>query len=248
MFENKEALIVSLFLLVLSPVFIFLVVEKSLLLALFIGFLALLLLFRRKKIVFQFILLIFVITISNFLTRDFSSVFLQRKIAMRGEIETQRGECLKVFSPLMCRFFYNKLENFLGHFFGNTISHYSLNFLFLDASSASDFSYPRKGIFYFWQLPLFLVGLSRMGFKRAGKYLAFISFPVLISSLFSPGEISAFVFGLPFILYIESFGWLWLFEFLEKQQSVIRKMAYFIWISMVVLSILSFQMTLLTCL
>ena len=245
MFKDKKALVVSLFLLVISPIFIFLVVENSPLVILFIGFLVLLGFLRGKKVIFQFVLLIFVITISNFLTKDFSSVLSQRKIAMVGEIETQRGECLKTFSPFVCRLFYNKLENFLGHFFGNIISHFSLNFLFLDASSASDFSYPKKGLFYLWQLPLFFIGLSKMGFKKAGKYLAFIAFSVLISSLFSPGEILAFVFSLPFILYVESFGWPWLFDFFQRKKPFIRNIAYFAWIAVVVLGMISFQISLL---
>ena len=246
MFWNKKAKVIFLFLLTTSPVFIFLVIEKSPLIFLLFIFLILLYFFRKKSGVFQLILLVFVLVINNLLTRDFSSAFSQRKIAMVGEIETQRGGCLKIFSSFVCRFFYNKLENFFGHFFGNFISHFSLNFLFLDASSASDFSYPRKGIFYPWQLPLFLIGISKIGFEKVRKYLIFIAFSVLVSSLFSPGEISAFVFGLPFVLYIESFGWLWLFDSLEKKKPFVRNMVYFTWILVVVLSILSFQISLLT--
>lgn len=245
MFENRRIFILSLSLLAISPIFIFLIFQESFLIALLITFLILVYLFRKKSGVFQFFLLVFFLAISNFLMKDFSSVLSQRKIAMVGEVQTQRGECLKIFSPLVCRFFYNKLENFLGHFFGNIISHCSLNFLFLDASSASDFSYPRKGVFYPWQLPLFLIGFSKTGFKKARKYLVFIAFPILISSLFSPGEILAFVFGLPFILYIEFLGWLWLFDFFQKKKPLARNMVYFIWVSIVVLSMISFQISLL---
>lgn len=245
MFEDQKLLKISLCLSIVSPIFIFLVFETSPWVLLLFAYFVLLCFFRKKTSICQFLILVFFLILSNLFTKDISIVLSQRKIAMIGEIEAQRGECLKIFSPLVCRLYYNKVENFFGHFFGNFISHFSLNFLFLDASSASDFAYPKKGIFYFWELPLFLLGLSKIGFKESRKYLFFVIFPVLVSSLFSPGEISAFVLGLPFVLFIESFGWLWLDDFLKKKKSFVRNMVCFIWVLVVLLSILSLQISLL---
>jgi len=216
MLGDKKLITISFCLLIISPIFTFLISKQSPLALLLLVFWLLVYLFGKKSVASCFFLLVFLMILGNFLTKDFAVVFSQRKIAMRGEIETQRGECLKVFNPFVCRVFYNKLENFFSHFFGNFLSLFSLNFLFLDASSASDFAYPKKGIFYFWELPLFLVGLSRISAKKARKYLFFIVFPMLISSLFSPGEILPFIFALPFVLFIESLGWLKFGDFFRK--------------------------------
>lgn len=245
MFKDQKLLKISLCLLIISPIFIFLVFETSPWVLLLFVYFVLWCFFRKQSGIYQFFILVFFLILSNLFTKDLSIVFSQRKIAMIGEIETQRGECLKIFSPLVCRLFYNKLENFLRHFLGNTLSHFSLNFLLLDASSASDLAYPKKGIFYFWELPLFLLGLSRTGFKESRKYLFFVILPVLVSSLFSPGEILPVIFVLPFVLFIESFGWLKLDDFLKKKKSVVRNMVCFIWVLVALLSVFSFQISLL---
>lgn len=99
-----------------------------------------------------------------------------------AQINEKRGICLEKKPEFLCRLFYNRPIFYSLNFFGNYLSHFSLDFLFLKGPNLAQYAVPKRGMVYLWQLPLVILGIFWL-FKKEKKFFWFLLCWTLISPL-----------------------------------------------------------------
>lgn len=83
------------------------------------------------------------------------------------------------FNPIVARVIFNRPTYFLFNFSKNVISHFSYNFLFSEGGSNFQFSVPKNGILYKWDLIFLIVGIVSLLKLRDKQSLVLLSWLVL---------------------------------------------------------------------
>jgi len=78
---------------------------------------------------------------------------------IKAEINEKRGACLNNCSEFICRVLYNRPVFYSLNFVKNYLTHFSWKFLFARGGGLSQYGVPGRGEFYFFELPLIVLGI-----------------------------------------------------------------------------------------
>lgn len=80
-------------------------------------------------------------------------------IGLLNDINEKRGFCQKSLPFIFCRSFYNRATAYITYYFTNYFNHFSVKTLFSGSVGIGTFMLAKRGFFYLWELPFFILGL-----------------------------------------------------------------------------------------
>ncbi|OGH04099.1 MAG: hypothetical protein A2W22_06275, partial [Candidatus Levybacteria bacterium RBG_16_35_11] len=172
---------------------------------------------KLKKIipaVIIFILIIFPVFINkNSAQVRFSQVGLTTNINSIGLINTlndERGQCIKTFTPSICKILENKQILFTETFIKNYLSHFSPNFFYINGTVTQFSILPQRGLDY-WFCSLFLILGFYFLFRKGNKKVSFAFISLFLLSAFpdsltGDGNYSRASIMQPFIAILSGLG------------------------------------------
>lgn len=173
----------------------------------------------KKYLLVSFILLIPALfsLFSGSGTARFKQVNILNDIGIITTLNEHRGTCLEVFSPTICKIFYNRPTAFLFKLIQNYFSHFSFNFLFSSNFTGAN-SIIYGGLFYFIMFPLFFIGLKSLYLRRNLLVLLFFFLTPLADSLTDSGHYGrSFLMIFP-IIYFSSIGTISLIDYFSNNK------------------------------
>ena len=189
----------------------------------------------KKELKYSYLLkplILFLIIISPILFQKnsasvrFSQVGLTTNInsvGLMNDLNDERGQCLLIVSPIVCRIADNKAILFAGTLIKNYLSHFSPNFLYGNGSSTQFSILPKRGLDYLFNfLPLivgimFLLKNSKQR-KISNAFLALFLLSPLPDSLTSDGNFIRASIMQPFLALFGGLGIYYFLDFLKGKK------------------------------
>jgi len=199
-------------------------------------------------------LILFIILISpiifqrNAASVRFSQVGLTTNITSVGlinDLNDQRGQCLAVFNPLICKITDNKAVLYAGTFIKNYLSHFSPNFLYINGTPTQFSILPERGLDYIFNiLPLifgfiFLLRNSKQR-KLNSIFIVLFLFAPLPDSLTSDGNYVRASIMQPFIAVVTGLGYYYLVDYLISKYKTLKYLILLLVLMLIAFSLSSF--------
>ncbi len=189
----------------------------------------------KKELGFKplfYVLIFFLILISpiifqkNSASVRFSQVGITTNINSIGLINTlndERGQCLAIVNPNICKIADNKIALFISIFVKNYLSHFSPNFLYINGTATQFSILPLRGLDYLFCFPLLILGivfLLRQEKQRKLNIIFILLFllSALPDSLTSDGNYTRASIMIPYLAILNGIGAFFLFDVLNKQK------------------------------
>ena len=181
-------------------------------------------------------LILFLIIISpivfqkNSASVRFSQVGLATNIENIGLINNlndERGQCLIIFNPMVCKVTDNKAILYTSVFIKNYLSHFSPNFLYISGTSTQFSILPKRGLDYIFNfLPLifgFVFLLKNNKQKKLNRiFISLFLLAPLPDSLTSDGNYVRASIMQPFIAVVTGLGYYYLINYLINKNKTLK--------------------------
>lgn len=203
--------------------------------------------FRKTFVIFTVALFVILVSLINPASRArANNISILSKTESRQDWINQSAYVLglgKPTSPKITRIFFNKGTALFRDFIGRYLSHFSVDYLFLDGDIVKLNSIQNFGNFYIFEIIFFLIGLSLLIQKSFKKdiFSIFILFGILISPVAASGSIETpsavrQLVGLPYFIICIAMGLNFLTQ-KSKVTTLIIVCLYIYFSSLLVLSI-----------
>ena len=204
-------------------------------------------------------LILFLIIISPIIIQKnaasvrFSQVGLTTNVNSIGLINIlndERGQCIAVFNPIICKTVGNKATLFVGTFVKNYMSHFSPNFLYIDGTHTQFSVLPQRGLDYLFNfLPLilgmtFLLKDNKQRKLNSAFVILFLISP-LPDSFTSEGNYTRASMMQPFLSLFSGLGVYYFLDILNGKK-IFKYLFIFSFFLIISFSVISFFITYLT--
>lgn len=148
------------------------------------------------------------------------------RIGIDNQINEKRGICKSNISNIICILVYNKYFAMGSTYVNSYIENLSLQTYFEKGNPTGFQSFSTRSLFYFFELPILLVGLYQVIFqkyKKANLFLAWIIIAPIAASVTGTGNFGRLNLIMPAPQIIEAFGLTMIFS--KINQNLLKKMA-----------------------
>lgn len=171
-------------------------------------------------------------------------------IGLINDLNDERGQCLIVFNPALCKITDNKALLFGSTFIKNYLSHFSPNFLYINGTPTQFSILPERGLDYLFNFLPLMVGivffLKTNKQRKLGSTLVilFLLSP-LPDSFTSDGNYVRASIMQPFLALFGGLGIYYLLDFLKEKKSL-RYLGVTLFLLAIFVSLISFFIIYLT--
>jgi 4-amino-4-deoxy-L-arabinose transferase-like glycosyltransferase len=211
-----------------------------------------------KKLIFPLIFFLVLISPILFQKNSASVRFDQvgfttniNSIGLINDLNDQRGQCLSLFNPIVCKITENKVPLFISTFVKNYFSHFSPNFLYMNGTQTQFSILPQRGLDYLFNFLPLILGFYFLIFKNKNRK-AGIAFIILFlvtpiaDSLTSDGNYTRASMMQPFIAGITGIGFYFLFFDLLSKYKRLKSSVILVVALLISFSFISFYVVYLT--
>lgn len=154
----------------------------------------------------------------------FGQVNFTRDVTLVNTINEKIGECYKDWPSFACRIAFNKVTVYSQKLLSNYLHHFSFDFLFTLGAPSQWAILPKRGLLYFFELPLLSAGIFLL-ISRKDKNTALLIGWMLLSPLAdtftSDGHyVRSFIF-LPSFQIIEAYAAVTIWQFFTRKKFIL---------------------------
>lgn len=162
----------------------------------------------------------------------FSQVNFLQDITSSGiinRLNDQRGECLKTYPSIICQLAVNKATAFGSTIIKNYISHFSVNFLYINGNETQYSALPQRGLLYIFEFFLLVAGfiwIIKERKKEGYLLILLLLLSAIPDTVTGGGHYSRAFVMLPFLLSIETLGFIGILSIFDNQKNPAFKTGY----------------------